>query len=65
MLVKIKEKNKYSQKLLDLDKQVATDARKVALKRAIQKTAEGTGDLIGDKTADKTTGVSKTSPKNN
>ena len=44
--------NKYSQKLLDTAKKIATDAIKTASKRVIQKTAEATGDLIGNKTAD-------------
>ena len=35
---------KYSQKLLDQDKQSATDSFKTASKRAIQKTAKATGD---------------------
>ena len=56
---------KYSQKLIDLNKQSATGAIKTASKRAIQKNAETTGDLIGNKIADKITKVSKTSPQNN
>ena len=55
--------NKYGQKLLDSAKKSATDAIKIASKRAIQKTAEATGDLIGNKIADKITRVSKKSTK--
>ena len=51
--------NKYSQKLIDSAKKFATDAFKIASKRAIQKTAEATGDLIGNKIADKITSYSK------
>ena len=40
-------------------KKSATDALKIASKRAIQKTAEATGDLVGNKTDDKTTSISK------
>ena len=47
--------NKYSQKLVDTAKKSATDAIKIASKRAIQKTAEATGDLVGNKIADKIT----------
>ena len=49
---------KYSQKLLDHDKQSATDALKPASKRVIQKTTEATGDMVGNKIANKITGVS-------
>ena len=45
--------------LLILLKESATDAFKIASKRAIQKSAEATGDLIGNKTADKITSYSK------
>ena len=38
---------KYGQKLLDHDKQSATDAIKTTSKKVIQKAAEATGDLIG------------------
>ena len=51
--------NKYGQKLVDSAKKSATDAFKIASKRAIQKTAEATGDLIGNKTADTITSYSK------
>ena len=51
--------NKYGQKPVDSAKKSATDAYKIASKRAIQKTAEAAGDLIGNKTADKITSYSK------
>ena len=51
--------NKYGQKLADSAKKSATDAFKIASKRAIQKTAEATGDLEGNKIADKITSCSK------
>ena len=51
--------NKYGQKLADSAKKSATDAFKIASKRAIQKTDEATGDLIGNKIADKITSYSK------
>ena len=54
--------NKYRKKLVDTAKKSATDAIKIASKRAIQKTAEATGDLVGNK-ADKITSVSKKSTK--
>ena len=54
--------NKYGQKLADSGKKSATDALKIAGKRAIQKTAEATGDLVGNKIADKITSYSKKSP---
>ena len=44
--------NKYGQKLADSAKKSATDALKVAGKRAIQKTAEASGDLVGNFIAD-------------
>ena len=40
---------KYSQKILDHDKKLATDALKTASKKAIQKTSEPTGGLTGNK----------------
>ena len=51
--------NKYSQKLLDTAKKLATDTIKTSSKRAIQKTAEATGDLIVNKIADKIVSASK------
>ena len=51
--------NKYGQKLADSAKKSATDAFKIARKRAIQKT----GDLIGNKIADKITSYPKKSNK--
>ena len=39
--------NKYGQKLANSTKKSATDALKIASKRAIQKTAKATGDLVG------------------
>ena len=51
--------NKYGQRLIDSAKKSATDAIKIASKRAIQKPAETTGDLIGNKIANKITSVSK------
>ena len=51
--------NKYGQKLIDYAKKSATDAFKIASKRAVQKTAEATGDLIGNKIEDKITSYSK------
>ena len=56
---------KYSQKLLDHEKQSATDALKTIWKRIIHKTAEATDDLIGNKIASKVTKASKTSQQNN
>ena len=52
--------NKYGQKLVNTAKKSATDALKIASKRAIQKTAEASGDLVGNFTADKITSISKT-----
>ena len=40
--------NKYGQKLVDTSKKSATDALKIAGKRAIQKTAEASEDLVGN-----------------
>ena len=53
--------NKYVQKLADSAKTSATDALKIADKRAIQKAAEATGDLVGNKIAYKITSYSKKS----
>ena len=50
---------KHWQTLLNTAKTSATDALKIASKRAIQKTAEATGDLLDNKTADKITSISK------
>ena len=50
---------KYVQKLADSAEKSATDAFKIASKRAIQNTAEATGDLVGNKIADKITSYSK------
>ena len=51
--------NKYGQKLVDTDKKSATDAFKIASKRAIEKAAEATGDLVGNTIANKITSISK------
>ena len=51
--------NKYGQKLADSAKKSATDALKIAGKRAIQKKAEASGDLVGNFSADKITNISK------
>ena len=51
--------NKYGQKFVDSAKKSATDAFKIASKRAVQKTAEAPEDLLGNKIADKTTSYSK------
>ena len=51
--------NKYRQKLADSAKKSATDALKIAGKRAIQKTAEASGDLVGNFIADKIRSISK------
>ena len=54
--------NKYGQKLADSAKKSATDALKIAGKRAIQKTAEASGasgELEGNFIADKITSISK------
>ena len=53
------------QKLLDHDKQSATDALKTSSKRVIQKTAEAAGDLIGNKIANRIKKVSKNSQQYN
>ena len=55
--------NKYGQKLVNSSKKSATDALKIASKRAIQKTAEATGDLVSNKIADKITSISKKTSK--
>ena len=57
--------NKCGQKLVDSAKKSATDALKIAGKRAIQKTAKATGDLIGNKIADTITSYSKKKQKMN
>ena len=49
--------NKYCQKLVDSAKKSATDAFKIASKRAIQKTAEATGDVVGNTIANKITNI--------
>ena len=49
--------NKYGQKLADSAKKSATDALKIAGKRAIQKAAEASGDLVGNFIADKITSI--------
>ena len=51
--------NKYDQRLADSAKKSATDAFKIASKRAIQKTAEATEDLVGNTIANKITSISK------
>ena len=56
---------KYSQKLLDLSKQSATDALKTTSVKVIQKTAEVSGDLIGNKIVNRITKVSRSSLQNN
>ena len=50
---------KYGQKFADSAKKFATDAFKIASKRAIQKTAEATGDLVGNTIANKIKSISK------
>ena len=50
-------KNKYGQKLVDTAKKSATDALKIAGKRAIKKTAEASGDLVGNFIADEITSI--------
>ena len=47
--------NKYGQKLVDTAKKSATDALKIAGKRAILKTSEAIGDLVGKIIANKIT----------
>ena len=51
--------NKYGQKLVDTAKKSATNALKIAGKRAIQKTAEASGDLVGNFIADMFISISK------
>ena len=51
--------NKYSQMLADSVKKSATDALKIAGKRAIQKSADETRDLVGNKIVNKITSYSK------
>ena len=51
--------SKFRKKLLNHDKQSATDPFKTASKRAIQNTGEATGDFTGNKIA-----ISKRSPQN-
>ena len=51
--------NKYGQKLIDSAKKSATDASKIASKRAIQNTAKATGDLVGNTIANKITSISE------
>ena len=51
--------NKYGQSLADTAKKSATDALKIAGKRAIQKTTEASGNLVGSFIADKITSISK------
>ena len=55
--------NKCCEKIVDTARKLATDAIKIASKRAIQKTAKATGNLVGNKTGDKITSVSKKSLK--
>ena len=50
--------NKYGLKLVDSAKKSATDAYKIASRRAIQKTAEAT-DLVANTTANNITSISK------
>ena len=57
--VAINLNNKYGQKLADSPKISATDAFKIANKRAIQKTAEATVDLVANAIANKITSISK------
>ena len=51
--------NKYGQKLVNTAKKSATDAFKVASKKAIQKTDEANGDLVGNTIANKILQVSQ------
>ena len=51
--------NKYGQKLVDSAKNSATEAFKIAGKRAIQKIAEANGDLVGNEITDKIARYSK------
>ena len=54
-------RGKYSQKLLDHNKQSTTYSLKTASKKAIQKKSEATADLICNKTANKIIKVSRPS----
>ena len=56
---------RYCQKLLDHDKQSATNALKTTSKSVIQKTAEAIGDLIGNKITNIISKFKKRSPNNN
>ena len=49
--------NKYGQKLVDTANKYATDALRIAGKRAIQKTAKASGDLVGNFIVDKITSI--------
>ena len=51
--------NKYCQNLVDTAKKSATDALKIASKRAIQKSAEARRHLVGNFIADKITSILK------
>ena len=51
--------NKYGQKLVDTAKISATNALKIACKRAIQKTAKASGYLVGNFIAYKIISISK------
>ena len=50
---------KISKKFVDSAKKSATDAFKIASKRAIQKTPAATRDLVGNTIANKITSISK------
>ena len=56
---------KYSQKLLDLLKQYATDALETTSVKVIQKTAEASGDLTDNKIVNRIKKVSRSSLQNN
>ena len=49
-------RDKYSQNILDQDKQSATDALKTASKKGIQKKAKENGDFIGNEISGKIVG---------
>ena len=51
--------SKYSQKILDHDKQSAIYSLKTSSKRVISKTVEASGNLIGNNIADNVTKISK------
>ena len=56
---------KYSQKLLDQAKKVATDALKtISRKEKFKEKTVATGDLIGNKIANKITKALRTPPQN-